>query len=79
MPLQKIQFAAGISKEGTDYTADQGWTDSDKIRFRKGRPEKIGGWAKFSLNTFQGVCRSLYTWATLSSTKHTGVGTNLKF
>ena len=79
MPLQKIQFAAGISKEGTDYTADQGWTDSDKIRFRKGRPEKIGGWTKFSLNTFQGVCRSLYTWATLGSTKHTGVGTNLKF
>ena len=79
MPLQKIQFAAGISKEGTDYTADQGWTDSDKIRFRKGRPEKIGGWAKFSTNTFQGVCRSLLTWASLGATKHTGVGTNLKF
>ena len=79
MPLQKIQFAAGISKEGTDYTADQGWTDSDKIRFRKGRPEKIGGWAKFSTNTFQGVCRSLMTWASLGATKHTGVGTNLKF
>ena len=79
MPLQKIQFAAGISKEGTDYTADQGWTDSDKIRFRKGRPEKIGGWAKFSTNTFQGVCRSLLTWASLGTTKHTGVGTNLKF
>ena len=79
MPLQKIQFAPGISKEGTDYTADQGWTDSDKIRFRKGRPEKIGGWTKFSTNTFQGVCRSLMTWASLGATKHTGVGTNLKF
>ncbi len=79
MPLQKIQFAAGISKEGTDYTADQGWTDSDKIRFRKGRPEKIGGWTKFSTNAFQGVCRSLMTWASLGATKHTGVGTNLKF
>lgn len=79
MPLQKIQFAAGISKEGTDYTADQGWTDSDKIRFRKGRPEKIGGWTKFSTSAFQGVCRSLMTWASLGATKHTGVGTNLKF
>ena len=79
MPLQKIQFAPGISKEGTDYTVDQGWTDSDKIRFRKGRPEKIGGWEKFSTNTYEGVGRSLYTWSSLGATKHTGLGTNLKF
>ena len=71
MPLQKIQFAPGISKEGTDYTADQGWTDSDKIRFRKGRPEKIGGWEKFSTNTYEGVGKSLYTWSSLGATKHT--------
>ena len=79
MPLQKFQFSPGINKEGTEYTTDQGWSDSDKIRFRQGRPEKIGGWEKFTTNTFLGVCRSLYTWATTGSTKHTGLGTNLKF
>ena len=47
MPLSKIAFATGIDKEGTQYTADSGWFDSDKIRFRKGRVESIGGWAKY--------------------------------
>ena len=54
MPLAKIQFNPGVDKEGTEYTADAGWFDSDKIRFRKGRPEKIGGWQKFSTSSFWG-------------------------
>ena len=58
MALTKIQFAPGVNKEGTEYTADAGWFDSDKIRFRKGRPEKIGGWTKYSNSTFLGVFRS---------------------
>ena len=57
MALAKIQFKPGIDKEGTQYSADAGWFNSDKIRFRKGRVETIGGWAKYSNNTFEGVCR----------------------
>jgi|TARA_X000001382_G_scaffold91798_1_gene66314 hypothetical protein len=79
MALRKVKFAPGVNKEGTDYTADQGWVDSDKIRFRQGNPEKIGGWQKYLLDSFEGVCRSLHAWSTLSSVKHIGVGTNLKF
>lgn len=79
MPLQKIQFAPGVDKEGTEYTADSGWFDSDKIRFRKGRPEKIGGWTKFNTTAFLGLCRSLFAWASLQSVKYIGAGTNLKF
>lgn len=79
MPLQKIQFAPGINKEGTEYTADSGWFDSDKIRFRKGRPEKIGGWAKYATVAFLGVCRSIFAWSTLSNVKYIGIGTHLKF
>ena len=79
MALRKVKFAPGVNKEGTDYTADQGWVDSDKIRFRQGNPEKIGGWQKYLLDSFEGVCRSLHAWSTLSSVKHVGVGTNLKF
>ena len=79
MPLTKIQFAPGVNKEGTEYTADAGWFDSDKVRFRKGRPEKIGGWAKYSSSSFLGVCRSLHDWASLESIRYIGVGTHLKF
>ena len=77
--LTKLQFSPGVNKEGTDYTADQGWFDSDKIRFRQGRPEKIGGWEKFTTNYFLGVSRSLHRWASLTFTKYIGVGTHLKF
>ena len=72
MPLTKIQFAPGVNKEGTEYTADAGWFDSDKVRFRKGRPEKIGGWAKYSSSSFLGVCRSLHDWASLESIRYIG-------
>lgn len=79
MALTKLQFAPGVDKEGTEYTADAGWFDSDKIRFRKGRPEKIGGWQKYSDNSFLGICRSIFDWASLESIKYVGLGTNLKF
>lgn len=70
MPLQKVQFAPGVDKEGTEYTADSGWFDSDKIRFRKGRPEKIGGWSKLNTTAFLGMCRSLFAWATFERAKY---------
>ena len=79
MALTKIQFAPGVNKEGTEYTADAGWFDSDKVRFRKGRPEKIGGWRKFTEDSFLGICRSIHDWASLESIKYIGLGTNLKF
>jgi hypothetical protein len=79
MPLKKIVFKPGINRENTRYTSENGWYESDKIRFRQGTPEKIGGWVRVSANTFLGVCRSLWTWVTLGSEKLVGVGTNLKF
>ena len=79
MTLAKVQFAPGVNKEGTEYTADAGWFDSDKIRFRQGRVEKIGGWSKYSDQSFFGVCRSLHQWSSLDSLSYIGVGTNLKF
>ena len=79
MPLSKVQFNPGVDKEGTEYTADAGWFDSDKIRFRKGRPEKIGGWQKYITDAFLGIARSLHSWSSLESIKYIGVGTNLKF
>ena len=78
MPLIKLQFRPGVNKEGTEYSADAGWFDSDKVRFRKGRPEKIGGWKKFSESSFLGVCRSVHDWASLDFNKYLGVGTHLK-
>ena len=79
MPLQKLQFRPGVNREGTTLANEGGWFDCDKVRFRSGYPEKIGGWAAISFNTFLGVCRSLWGWITLKSYNLLGVGTNLKF
>jgi hypothetical protein len=79
MPLKKLLFKPGVNRENTRYVTEGGYFESDKVRFRQGTPEKIGGWERISDNTFLGVCRSLWTWITLGFQKLTGVGTNLKF
>jgi hypothetical protein len=79
MPLQKILFKPGVNRENTRYTTEGGWYDCDKVRFRQGTPEKIGGWQRVSPNTFLGTCRSLWNWVTLGFLNLVGVGTNLKF
>ena len=79
MPLSKILFKPGVNRENTRYTTEGGWYECDKIRFRQGTPEKIGGWVQFSTNTFDGVCRSLWNWVTLDNVDLLGVGTNLKY
>jgi len=79
MPLSKILFKPGVNKENTRYTTEGGWYEVDKVRFRQGSPEVIGGWQPFSAATFQGVCRSLWNWVTLGGNNLIGVGTNLKF
>ena len=79
MPLQKIQYKPGVNRENTRYTTEGGWYECNKIRFRQGNPEKIGGWVPVSTNTYAGVCRSLWNWVTLAGENLVGVGTNLQF
>ena len=79
MPLQKIQLRPGVNREGTTLANEGGWFECDKVRFRSGFPEKIGGWAAISYNTFLGVARSMWNWVTLKSYNLLGIGTNLKF
>ena len=79
MPLQKLQFRPGLNREGTDYANEGGWYDGDKIRFRSGFPEKIGGWTRLSASTFMGVCRAMWNWVTLGGANLLGLGTNLKY
>ena len=89
MPLQKLQFRPGINREGTTLSNEGGWFESDKVRFRSGYPEKIGGWAKDNgpnnstlkptTGTFWGVCRSMWNWFNLAGYNLLGVGTNLKY
>ena len=79
MPLRKLLLKPGVNKEVTRYVDEEGWFDCDKVRFRAGFPEKIGGWQRISTYTFLGLCRSLHSWVTLSNQKLLGVGTNLKF
>ena len=91
MPLKKILFRPGVNRENTRYASEAlgsvntgtnvagGWYESEKVRFRSGSPEKIGGWQRISSAVFQGVCRSLWNWVTLENYNLIGVGTNLKF
>ena len=65
MPLQKLQFKPGVNTDVTSYSAEGGWVDGDKVRFRLGYPEKIGGWLKYSTSQFLGVCRALHNWVAL--------------
>lgn len=78
MPLQKLQFRPGIVRDKTDYTNEGGWRDGDKIRFRLGFPETIGGWTRFTSNTFLGTCRDLHSWTALTGANFISAGTNLK-
>lgn len=91
MPLKKILFRPGVNRENTRYASEAlgsvnsgtnvagGWYESEKVRFRSGTPEKIGGWTRISEETYLGVCRSLWNWVTLGGANLVGVGTNLKF
>ena len=79
MPLAKIQFRPGVNRETTSYGDENGWFNSDLIRFRKGRPEKMGGWTRLSSNTIEGTGRSLHVWAALDGSKYMGLGTETKF
>jgi len=91
MPLQAIRFRPGVNREQTQYTSETvgtvtpnfqitaGWYESEKVRFRQGFPEKIGGWYPVTTNQYQGICRSLFNWSALDGTSLIGVGTNLKF
>ena len=79
MPLKKLTLKAGVNRENTRYTNENGYYVSNNVRFRQGTPEKIGGWTRISSNFFLGVCRSLWNWVTLGGANLLGVGTNLKF
>ena len=79
MPLQKYVFRPGINKEGTAYSNEGGWFNSNLVRFRKGLPEKIGGWQKASTNSFKSTGRALHAWVDLAGTKFLGLGTTWKY
>lgn len=79
MPLTKLQFQPGINRESTSYSNEGGWFDVDKVRFRAGYPEKIGGWTKLGVNSFLGVCRALHSWRTINLDNYLGLGTSEKY
>ena len=78
MPFQKLQFKPGVNRENTRYANEGGWWSMDRVRFRSGTAESIGGWQQLSTNTFLGCCRMLWNWVTLGSENLLALGTNLK-
>lgn len=77
--LKKMTFNPGVNRENTRYAAEGTWYETNKVRFRLGLPQKIGGWQRLSAATYLGVCRSMTNWATLSGQNLVSVGTNLKY
>ena len=76
--LQKLTFKPGVNRDQTNYTNEGGWYECDKIRFRSGQPQKIGGWLKYSINTIIGTCRQMFAWVALGSENVMAIGTNAK-
>jgi len=79
MPLTKLQFKPGINRETTSYSNEGGWFDGDKVRFRFGFPEKIGGWERTSDSQYLGTVRAMHPFTDLEETKLLGMGTTLKY
>ena len=69
MPLNKFVFRPGVNREGTDYDNEGGWFDSNLVRFKNGRPQKIGGWVKSTVSTYVGIARALHAWVSLAGTR----------
>jgi len=78
MPLSKLVFKPGVNRDQTDYSSEGGWYSMDKVRFRSGFPEKLGGWTVKTFDQYEGSARSLFTWAAISGAKLTAIGTNEK-
>ena len=79
MPIQSLKFKPGVISDITSYSNEGGFIDGDKVRFRFGFPEKFGGWAKYSPNTYQGSARRLHNWVALDGSDFMGIGTHLKY
>ena len=78
MPFIKLQFKPGVNRDQTDYSNEGGWFECDKIRFRSGYPEKVGGWQRYTSGSFQGVCRQMLNWSTTYSDNFLALGTHQK-
>ena len=79
MTLKAIKLGSGFFRESTTLAAEGQWWDGDKVRFRSGNPEKIGGWIRLSSETYLGVCRTLWNWIDFDGSNYLGLGTNLKY
>ena len=79
MPYAKYTFKPGINREGTDYSNEGGWFNGNLVRFRQGRPEKIGGWQKDTDTSYLGTGRALHGWVDTEGTKYLGLGTTWKY
>jgi len=78
MPLQKLQFKPGVNRDQTNYTNEGGWNNCDKIRFRSGYPQKIGGWLRYGTTLVAGICRQMFNWITGSYDNYLALGTSKK-
>jgi len=78
MPLKKLIFKPGVNRDQTNYTGEGGWWECNKVRFISGYPLKLGGWAKYSVTAYLGVCRTLFNWLAAPNYNYLALGTSSK-
>lgn len=78
MALQKLQYRPGLNRDQTNYSNEGGWYECDKVRFRSGFPQKIGGWLRYGSFVVQGVCRQMFNWITTATDNYLALGTSKK-
>jgi len=78
MPLQKLQFKPGLNRDQTNYTNEGGFFECNKVRFRSGYPQKIGGWLRYGAYIINGACRQVFNWITTDSDNYLALGTSTK-
>lgn len=78
MPFIKLNFRPGVNRDQTNYSNEGGWFACDKIRFRSGYPQKLGGWLASTTDTIIGVCRQMFGYITSFGDNFLAVGTSKK-
>jgi hypothetical protein len=78
VPLQKLQFKPGVNRDQTNYSNEGGFFECNKVRFRSGYPQKIGGWLRYGTSTVVGICRQVFNWITTASDNFLALGTSKK-
>lgn len=75
IPPKALILKAGVNLQSTPVLNEEGWAQSQLVRWKDGLLQKLGGSARLSSSVFLGVCRGLRAWSDLTGNNYIGIGT----